>query len=167
MKTIFEYKRPSGVILAEHYLDGRFFFKLKNGDEERELSMYSLDAECEEVRDVYLGHTKEEVLASGRDILGEKLLSNGDPEYSEVKKALPIITDNQFAFLGGPASWSGVTILPDGSVVHQASGRDRDPKPIFRPADVDPVLGALTPRQMLLGEEYPIFISLNLLKSLS
>ena len=161
MKTIFEYKRPSGVILAEHYLDGRFFFKLKNGDEERELSMYSLDAECEEVRNVYLGHTKEEVLASGRDILGEKLLSNGDPEYSEVKKALPIITDNQFAFLGGPASWSGVTILPDGSVVHQASGRDRDPKPIFRPADVDPVLGALTPRQMLLGEEYPIFISLH------
>ena len=156
MKTVFEFRRPSGVTLSEYYSDGKYFFKLNSGASSRELSLYSIIPEPRAERSIYLGHTLDEVLDSGRDILGEALLSGGDPVYSEVKKALPEITENAFAFLGGPASWAGLTVLTDGNIVHQASGRDRTPKPIFVPAEYDSELGSITPRQSLVGGTIPV-----------
>lgn len=161
MKTVFEFKRPSGIVLKEVFCDGGFQFYLFMGGEERKICLYKVENEDIEERNLFLGYTAEEVLASGRDILGEKLCANGDPEYSEVKKVMPKITDKAYAFLGGPASWAGVTVEPSGEIIHQASGRDREPKPIFDPKSVDLELGAIVPKRMLLGQEYPVMISLH------
>ena len=161
MKKIFEFVRHSGLKLSEHLLDNEFFFQISDGECQHKISLYKIDASLCEERDPYLGHTKEEVLACGRDLLGEELMRDGDPEYSKVKRAMPVITEKAYAFLGGPASWAGVTVEPDGSILNQMSGRDREPRPIFTPTSVDEHLGAIMPKRMLLGGEYPILISLH------
>lgn len=161
MKKIFEYTRPSGVSLAEYASGKKYLFTLTRNGEAKELSLYEVDDNSTDERDPYLGHTVEEVLSSGRDILGEALTKDGDPEYSAVKRVMPKLTEKTYAFLGGPASWAGVTVEPDGSVVIQQSGRDREPKPVFVPTVVDERLGAITPKQMLVGKEYPVLISLH------
>ena len=161
IKSVFEFTRPSGAMLCEVLSDSEFIFRLFDGDKTREISLYRIGDDVSEERNVYLGHTKEEILGSGRDLLGEELMRDGDPEYSRVKTVMPKITEKAYAFLGGPASWAGVTVEPDGTVVNQASGRDREPRPIFEPTSVDSALGAITPRRMLVGKEYPILISLH------
>ena len=161
MKKIFEYIRPSGVSLTEYAAGKKYYFTLTRDGVEKELSLYEVDCEQCDERDLYLGHTVEEVLASGRDILGEALTKDGDPEYSAVKGVMPKLTEKTYAFLGGPASWAGATVEPDGSVVIQQSGRDREPKPVFVPTSVDECLGAIPPKQLLVGKEYPVLISLH------
>lgn len=161
MKTVFEFKRPSGVILKEIFDDGEFKLFLSMGDYRKEIALYKVGEEEIDERDLFLGYTVDDVLDSGRDILGEALCKYGDPEYSAVRKVMPKITNNAYAFLGGPASWAGVTVEPNGEIIHQASGRDREPKPIFDPKSVDSRLGALIPKRMLVGREYPIMISLH------
>ena len=160
MKKIFTYKRPSGVTLTEYYENGEFYFIHSDGQGEKRLSLYTLESPAPFIRNPWLGHTEEEVLASGEDILAKKLLQNGDPDYIEVKKAMPELVNNVYSFLSGTASWSGVTVLTNGDVIHQASGRNRKPSPIFKPTESCEVLGALTPRQMLLAGELPVLISL-------
>ena len=161
MKKVFEFVRHSGLKLSEFLSDNEFFFRLSDGEAQQKISLYKIDEPSDEVRNLYLGHTMEEVLASGKDLLGEELMRDGDPEYSKVKSAMPIVTQKAYAFLGGPASWSGVTVEPDGSVLNQMSGRDREPRPIFIPSSVDENLGAIMPKRMLVGAEYPILISLH------
>ncbi|MBE6645428.1 MAG: hypothetical protein E7612_08650 [Ruminococcaceae bacterium] len=161
MKNIFTYIKPSGARLSECFDSGKFSFKLCYDGVDKELLLYDVSDESEEDRELYLGHTAEEILASGRDILGEALTKYGDPEYSEVKRVFPKITEKAFSFLSGPSSWAGVTVNTDGTVFPQLSGRDREPKPIFTPTSVDSKLGSITPRQVLLDGEYPILISLH------
>lgn len=160
--TVFEYKRPlSDTKLSEYFSDFEFYFELVRGESKQKISLYSLNDGEGEKYEPYLGYSLCEVLNSGRDILGEKLLSGGDPEYSAVKTALPKITKKAYAFLGGPASWAGVTVEPDGSIIHQLSGRDREPKPIFTPVTVDAELGKIPPRMLLSGGEYPVLVSIH------
>ena len=156
MKTIFNYERRNGVTLTECYENGEFYFVHKSASDERKLTLYPINPEPEFVRTPYLGYTEEEVLSSGKDILARKLLEKGDPVYAEVKRAMPKLQNNVYCFLGGPASWAGVTVTTDGSVIHQASGRDREPAPIFKPTEADESLGATTPRLSLLGGEIPV-----------
>ena len=136
MKSVCSFKRPSGTSLCELILDGEFVFSLSKSGKTWKIPLYRIGEEDREERNLYLGHTLDEVLASGKDILGEALMRCGDPEYSEVKGAMPKITEKAYAFLGGPSSWAGVTVNADGVVIPQESGRDRNPKPIFSPSSL-------------------------------
>ena len=127
---VFDFKKPSGKRIYEKYENGSFFIFLSDGVSEEKIELSKLAEEREEERNAYLGFSADEILDSGEDILAKKLLSDGDPVYSEVKCAMPKITEGAYAFLGGVASWSGVTVNPDGSVIPQQTGRDREPKPI-------------------------------------
>lgn len=161
MKNIFEYCRGSQFTLSEAFEKSEFYFLITDGEKTRKISLYSLSEAEKEEKNLYLGHTGEEVLASGKDILGIALTQNGDPEYDEVKRVLPELSVGAYAFLGGPASWSGLTVEADGRAVHQLSGRNREPSAVFDPTSIDPSLGAITPRRMLVGGEYPLLISLH------
>ena len=74
MKEIFRYERPSGVSLCETFSDNCFSFNLSLKGENKAILLYSLKKNEDGARNIYLGHTKEEVLDSGRDILAEALL---------------------------------------------------------------------------------------------
>ena len=158
---VFEFKRKnSSIALREKLERDGFYFELVKDEVKRRILLYKLIEEEEDARDPYLGYTLSEVMNSGEDLLAKKLCEKGEPDFSEVKKALPKIEEGAYAFLGGPASWAGVTVEPDGSVVHQLSGRDREPRAIFDPKTVDPVLCKVLPKRMLVGGEYPIMIAL-------
>lgn len=161
MSYIFEITGKSGEKLREVFSENAFYFEFSNGDKIKSLPLYSLDEKCESERNIYLGYTMEEVLASGRDILGEKLIKDGDPDYSEVKKVMPKIEKSAYCFLGSPASWSGVTVDTMGNIFPQESGRDPNPEAMFRPELSDATLGSIKPKQMLLGKELPVMISLH------
>ena len=74
---------------------------------------------------------------------------------------MPRIEKSAYCFLGSPASWAGVTVDTMGNVYPQESGRDPKPEAMFHPSMIDPKLGSIKPRQMLLGKELPILISLH------
>lgn len=158
---IFDFKKPSGKRIFEKYENGSFWLCLSDGEIDEELLLYKLAFEAEEKRNIYFGLKSEELLASGKDLLSEKLITYGDPVYSEVKSAMPKIEEGAYAFLGGVASWSGVTVNPDGSIIPQQTGRDRTPKAMFSPLDFDGELGKIMPRRVLLGGVYPVLASIH------
>lgn len=158
---VFDFKKPSGKRIYEKYENGSFFIFLSDGVSEEKIELYKLAEEREEERNAYLGFSADEVLDSGEDILAKKLLSDGDPVYSEVKRAMPKLIEGAYAFLGGVASWSGVTVNPDGSVIPQQTGRDRTPNPMFSPLDFDSELGKIMPKRVLLGGIYPVLASVH------
>ena len=88
MSEIFYYQNRNGS-LTELYRDGGFVFLLKDAEGEHTLPLYQTDFQPGQAKKPYLGYSKEEVMASGRDLLGEALLKNGDPDYAAVKSALP------------------------------------------------------------------------------
>ena len=86
--TVFSYSARDSF-LCEQYRDGKFFFLYREGDDEYTLPLYDATRGTRGGEGYYLGYTKEEVLASGRDLLGEALLSKGEPTYEEVAGVLP------------------------------------------------------------------------------
>lgn len=161
MKKVFEFKTSTGKTISE-FIDNKTFkmiYEDKKG--KYELDLYSVDDFKEDERDVYIGYTIDEIIASGKDVLGEYLLRNGESDYSEVKKVLPKITKEAYAFLGGPCSWSGLMVYPDGAIYNQPIRQDRKGDKIFDPEKADSYLGKITPKRMLLSKEYPIMISLH------
>ncbi len=157
---LFHYTHRNGS-LAEYYENGEFTFQYSDGETARTLSLYRIGRPCNEERALYCGYTKDEVLSSGRDLLGESLLKNGDPNYGEVKNALPPLFRNTYAVLGGVASVAGLTVDTDGNVYHQLSGRNRTTSAIFEPSAYDSRLGAVKPFQVLVGKEYPLLLSVH------
>ena len=109
MSTIFEFVGRGGETLREIYSDNTFYFEFSKNESISRLNLYALGEKNSDLRNVYLGHTMDEVLASGKDILGEEMIKNGDPVYSEVKKVMPKIDKSAYCFLGSPASWAGMT----------------------------------------------------------
>ena len=160
MDTMFTCSSRLGT-LSEFYCNGEFFFKYASAEKEYVLSLYEVTEHTESQRIPYFGYTAEQVLKSGRDILGEILTANGEPSYSEVLSALPPITRNCYVMLGGPVSSSGLTVDPDGKVYNQSSGRDKNPAPVFEPTACDKELGALKPRQYLVDGRLPILVSVH------
>ena len=160
MSEIFYYQNRNGS-LTELYRDGGFVFLLKDAEGEHTLPLYQTDFQPGQAKKPYLGYSKEEVMASGRDLLGEALLKNGDPDYAAVKSALPPLVTDTYAMLGGVTSVAGLTVDANGTVFHQLSGRSRTTSPIFTPSEYDPDLGSLKPYQALVGKEYPLLLSVH------
>ena len=161
MNTTFEFKRICGGTLKE-YFDGKtWWLEYTEGDIKEQIKMYDYE-ECKPAsRELYLGHTKEEVLNSGKDILGEALMANGDVCYDDVVGVLPPVKDNAYCFVGSPASHSNFTVDRFGAVYRQLSGRDigGEKAPDYLPWKSIPEIEGATPRQVMLHEEYPVLIN--------
>ena len=160
MKNIFTIITRMGA-LSEEYVDGDFRFVYKTEDKERILPLYSVCRLEAEAQNYYCGYTKDEILASGKDLMAERLLAKGDPDYSEVRAALPPITKNTYTVISGVSSGSGLTVDTDGNIYHQPSGRTANVSPLFSPAEYDGGLGAVKPYQTLVGGEYPLLLSVH------
>ena len=166
MKEIFSYRSRIGT-LCEYYNGDAFVFLYQNDEGEHTVPLYPLKREDAPEGAYYLGYTKEEIDASGRDLLAEAILAEGEPRYQSVKAVLPPLSTDTYAILGGPASVAGLTVDSDGVIYHQLSG-DRDKtsfgalsSPIFSPAVYDARLGAIPPYQTILGGEYPLLLSVH------
>lgn len=157
----FSFTRTGGGKLCEYYDGQKWYFEYSDNNNTRAIDIYDIKENSKSYNRLYLGYTVEEVLDSGKDILAEKLLENGEISYREVKGILNPVTKNAFCFLGGTASHAGLTVDTMGLVYPQLSGRDREPSPQFSPRRVDDVLGSLKPRQCMLGQEYPILCSVH------
>lgn len=160
MDEIFTYTHRNGS-LSEHYGDGELYFIYKSDEKEYKLSLYAVNRRNKEYGEYYCGYTKDEVLSSGRDILAERLLADGDPVYGDVRAVLPPVVRNTYTVLGGVSSVAGLTVDGDGKVYHQLSGRSRSTSTVFSPEEYDGRLGALKPFQALVGREYPLLVSVH------
>ena len=157
--TTFSYQRANGGVLSEHYDGDLWWLTYTEGDFKKELPMYSAQKACETEARAYLGHTLEEVCASGTDILGQALLSRGEVRYDDVVGVLPRVCEGAYCFLGGTASHANLTVDTKGAVYPQLSGKDSTPVPVYDPWCHLRELKGIMPRQIMLAEEYPILIN--------
>ena len=160
---IFEYNRTCGDILSENYNDRSFTFDYVSNDLKRVLTVYSLDDVPQKRNELYLGHTMEEVLDAGTDILGNELIKNGCPNYESIKGVLPEITDGAYCFLSGAASHGGVVVDRYGNIAPQLCEMSADADPLFNPASCDASLTDIIPSQYFLDGRFPILF--NVFKS--
>lgn len=160
---VFEHKRARGGILREEFREGKWVFSYEDRRVSGEMTAYALsDLEAMPEGSYFDGRTPEEIIASGKDLLGQALLSRGEPSYEAVKPLMPPITKKAYAFLGGNASWWGLIVKTDtGAVYPQHDSYRYSPDPVFDPKSEDPVLGAISPRQKLLGGKMPLMFSVH------
>lgn len=169
-KTVFEIIKKKGDFLKEYYENGCFSMELCAGGKQKTFAMYRVeDIDKQKPLNAYGGYTEAELLDSGRDILAETLLRNGEPDFAEVEKILPPVTAgafdilcNAYCYLSGSASWSGVMIdTQNGNVYPQTVANDRITSPIFAPVTVDARLNRHKPYQVLLGGKFPFLFSVH------
>ena len=102
MKPVFEAVRSGGGVLRETFQNGAFEMEYRGAGSRRALSVYSVASLTEKARqDVYGGFRPEELLRSGRDLLTERLLAEGEPSYARVERLLPRVKTGAYAFFGG------------------------------------------------------------------
>ena len=157
---VFSHRRPTGDRLREIFEDGRLWLEYEAEGERREIRLYS--DEVREVRSspLYLGHTLDEVMASGRDILGEEMLKNGDPDYGAIEGILPKITDKAYCFIGGIASHASLMVDPFGVVINQRSRPAEEGDVLFSPESVKVELAGVKPRQVMADGRMPILVNI-------
>ena len=156
------YRRRNGDTVTETYRDGAWHIALSQKEETAVLAMYDCaDLQKSVSRELYAGMDLDALLDSGKDILGEKLLRQGNFTYADVETLLPPVRTDAYCFLSGPAAWGSVTVNIEGEIIPGLSGAQRKPNPIFAPAEVDPDLGSRMPKQMLLGRKYPLLLSVH------
>ncbi|MDR2470419.1 MAG: hypothetical protein LBD27_08110 [Tannerella sp.] len=102
----------------------------------------------------YLGHSCEQVMASGRDILGEAMLRDGEPDFEQVATVLPPLHKKTYSFVSGAISWGGVIVDDAGNIYPRYPGRDL----LFSPATVDSVLAAVAPQQRWMDGRKPLLL---------
>ena len=163
MKSVFQYKRTRGGLIWEEFCNGAWYIHYKDEAKERTLYAYSLtDLDKIENRNPWGGRNPAQIIASGRDLLAEEILRDGEPTYDAVKRLLPPITEGAYSFLSGVSSWGGVIVKADnGGIYPQQAGGNRRPEPLFTPVEVDGKLGKLCPKQFLLDGRMPLMFSVH------
>ena len=126
-------------------------------------SMYSIDSLTDnEVCYNFCGFTNEELFKSGRDLLAEELLKNGEPDFSEVKTSIPPLNSGTYMILGAPATWHNLTVGLETGEIYPHTKRIYDlPVPIFSPCMVDIELSCIKPKIFLLDSKFPIIFSVH------
>jgi len=110
---------------------------------------------------LYLGRTLEQVMQSGRDLLGEAVLAAGEPSYETVKGILPPLTVGDYAFVGGAAGWRCAILEASGELRTQDHRKTEHHQYLFRPVEIDAELGAIQPVRVLLDGKLPIVLSVH------
>ena len=159
-QQVFSHRRPTGDRLTEIFEDGRLWLEYEADGKEYRIPLYS--DKVEEVRSspLYLGHTLDEVMASGRDILGEQMLKDGDPDYGAINGILPRITEKAYCFIGGIASHASLMVDPFGVVRNQRSRPTEEGDVLFGPESVKAELVGVKPRQVMADGRMPILINI-------
>lgn len=157
--NVFTYTRTRGSVLREE-LTGEGWVVYYD---DRPLTAYApADLFTTEARNPWGGMDADTVLDSGRDLLTEQLLSEGEPDFDRVRRLLPPVEKDAYVFLSGAASWSGVDVhLDTGALYPQAIGGNRKPAPLFTPVSVDGKLGLIRPRFFLLGGRLPVLFAVH------
>lgn len=161
--TVFETCRKRGECIKEVYAAGEWSMIFSDSRAERVLSIYSIDdlTNVPELN-LYNGLDPKVLMDSGRDILGEELLAKGEPDFDEVRKVLPHTKSDDYSFLSGFASWSGVMVnTATGNIYPQSMANDRKPSPIFAPTMVDTEVCESRPKQFLVDGRLPIMFSVH------
>ena len=155
--------RNNGEYIKEYFKDGIWEIVYSDGKNEKILHAYSLEELDKKTEiNLYNGHNPKELMESGRDILAEELLKNGEPDFDEVKGILPCKKDGDYSFLSGSASWSGIMIeRKTGSVYSQGTAYNHWSTKIFSPAMEDESLGESEPVQFLLDGILPVMFSVH------
>lgn len=110
----------------------------------------------------YCGFSLENLFKSGRDILAEKLLENGEPDFLEVKNCIPPINNGAYLILGAPSAWHNLTVGVETGEIYPHTKRIYDlPVPIFSPRMVDNKLSRIKPKIFLLGGKMPVIFSVH------
>lgn len=156
---IFEYTNRRSVSIREYLDTDGLYLEYTKGGKATRLYCYPLNTSPKEEITPYLGYTLDEVIDSGRDILGDRLLENGEPDYDSIRGVLPEITTDAYCFLGGPASHAGVTVDRYGVVYPQLSGRDDPPGALYTPSKSDTSLEGILPTQYMLDGRYPLLFN--------
>ena len=102
----------------------------------------------------YLGHSYQQIMASGRDMLGEAMLRDGEPDFERVATLLPPLHKKTYSFVGGAASWGNVVVDDAGNIYPRYINRDF----LFSPASVDSALAAVAPQQRWMDGRKPLLI---------
>ncbi len=139
--------------------DGMWFMQIGNAS----YCVYSLDAlKKKEENGDFCGYQPETLFKSGRDLLAEKLLEKGEPDFDAVKKCIPPLKNGAYIILGAPATWHNLTVSIETGEIYPHTKRIYDlPIPIFSPCMVDRKLSCIKPRIFLLGEKMPIVYSVH------
>lgn len=154
--------RPDARVLTEHFKNGAWSMRLAAPGSTLELAEYTLAQLCEEDRRTpWGGAVPEDLLASGADLLGRRLLEQGEPTYEQVRQLLPPLAKGAYCFLSGRASWAGVMVDPQGRIFPQGSGSLRQQDPLFAPVLLGGALGESAPVQFLLDGRYPLLFSVH------
>lgn len=164
MEVIFQFKRACGGILQEVWNGKAFAMQYFKEGQTTNLSVYSpCDLTQSAVCTPWYGMSVADVLASGRDILTDRLLSEGEPSYTRVAPLLPPVEEGAYMFFGGVASISGVELdLTSGVLYSQVYGNQNVPKePLFDPKTVDTAVGSRKPFVRLLDGRFPIIFSVH------
>lgn len=145
--------------IKETFNDGVWTMQLSDTS----YSMYSINnLEKNEVNTGFCGYSPEELFKSGRDLLGEKLLKNGEPDFSEVKASIPPLNSGAYMILGAPATWHNLTVGLETGEIYPHTKRIYDlPVPIFSPCMVDIELSHVKPKIFLLDGKLPIIFSVH------
>ena len=166
--TVFSHKNLHGHIVREVFRDGAWVMERETADGVvTVLPLYAVSDLTAEKNDAFwCGYTYDEVQNSGRDLLGEFVLKQGEPTYATVASVLPPITatveDEPYTFLSGFSSWSGAMVDRFGNIRAQYSGALKPPtNPVFSPTELDETLGNCVPYQCLLGGELPLLCSVH------
>ena len=110
----------------------------------------------------YCGVSLENLFKNGRDILAEKLLENGEPDFLEVKNCIPPINNSAYLILGAPSAWHNLTVGVETGEIYPHTKRIYDlPVPIFSPRMVDDKLSRIKPKIFLLGGKMPVIFSVH------
>lgn len=156
-------KRLRNTLFCEKLSDHVWSMEVSEGGRCHSLSMYSVEAaKQEKVSGFYGGHSIEEIMASGKDILGEEILKRGEPVYGEVKALLPKLETGAFAFLSGALGWCGMVIRADsGEICLPKRELDQEAEVLFAPIDADTGLGCCKPELILVDGMLPVLLSIH------
>jgi len=155
------FRRGNGDTVTERYTDGKWQLELCRKGKAHVLAMYDDTRFLEESpRKLYAGLNMDGLLDSGKDILGEALLKKKSFTYTDVETLLPPLKNDAYCFLSGPAAWAGVLISPMGEIYSGVCPPWQKVCRFFSPAEAD-ALGAIAPKQMLLGGHLPVLLSVH------
>ena len=147
-----------GTLTAETFEDQHSRrLVLAGGFGKREYTLYRFK-KAETMQQPYCGYSKEDIMLSGRDILAEKILAQGEPSRASLKEVFPPI-DNGYHTIGSMAAWSDLTVSSNGSCYIQPVGEKKETFCLFDPKQIDTVLGSAIPSFSLIDDSIPVLIS--------
>jgi len=104
----------------------------------------------------YLGRSMDELAASGRDVLAEAVLAQGEPSRETVEGLLPELTRGTYQILGSPASPTNYVCRMDGTIQYRPVQSFWTPLSVFSPIDIDARLAGTECRTGALDGWLPI-----------